>query len=151
MIPPPSVTMPRTAWRNGRVSAGERALPEEVPVAFTYNRATYAVMLATPADLEDFAVGFSLTEGLVSRPAEIDELEIVEQEQGIELRMSLRPEREAAFAARRRHLAGASGCGLCGIESLAEAVRTPPPVVLRYTTRLVADPRAGSVNSGQNG
>ncbi len=128
MIPTPSVPVRRTAWRDGRPSAGERVLPEEVPVAFTYGRTTYAVMLASPADLVDFAVGFSLTEGVVSSPAEIEELEIVEQEQGIELRMSLLPEREAALTARRRHLAGVSGCGLCGIESLAEAVRTPPPV-----------------------
>ncbi len=128
MIPPPSVTLPRTAWRDGHAAPGERALAEEVPVAFTYNRATYAVMLASPSDLADFAIGFSLTEGVISNPSEIEELEIVEQPQGIELRMSLAPDRDTALHARRRHLTGASGCGLCGIESLAEAIRPPPAV-----------------------
>ncbi len=128
MIPPPRVTLPRIAWRDGHAAAGERVLAEEVPVAFTYNRVTYAVMLASPSDLADFAVGFSLTEGVIANPSEIEELEIVEQPQGIELRMTLAPDRETALHARRRHLAGASGCGLCGIESLAEATRAPPQV-----------------------
>jgi len=128
MIPPAAVAMTRTGWRDGQASPGQRVLPEEVPVAFTYNRVTYAVMLASPVDLADFAIGFSLTEGVIANPAEIEELEIVEREQGIELRMSLAADRETAFHARRRHLTGASGCGLCGIESLAEAVRTPPLV-----------------------
>jgi FdhD protein len=137
MIPPPSAKFPRTAWRHGRATAGERILPEEVPVAFTYNRMTYAVMLASPTDLEDFAVGFSLTEGVVAGRAEITELEIVSRDDvpgwGIELRMSLAPTREAAFVARRRHLAGATGCGLCGIESLQEALRVPPQVSTGHT------------------
>ena len=139
MIPPPSVALTRTAWRGGHDISGERVVPEEVPVAFTYNRTTYAVMLASPTDLEDFAIGFSLTEGVVANPDEIEELEIVGLDQGIELRMSLAGEREAAFIARRRHLAGATGCGLCGIESLAEALRVPPqlPPGRRFTAEQI--------------
>ena len=127
-LPPAAAKVPRTAWRHGRAVAGERVVPEESPVALTYNRTTYAVMLATPADLEDFAIGFSLTEGVIANVAEIEELTILAVEHGIEARLWVSPERAQAIQARRRHLTGATGCGLCGIESLAEAAKTPPHV-----------------------
>ena len=85
-------------------------------------------MMATPQNLEDFAVGFSVTEGLVASPADIRQLDIVEHDAGIELRMWLAEPRAAALSERRRHLAGPTGCGLCGIESLDEAVRALPRV-----------------------
>jgi len=117
-----------TIWRDGARRQASRALPEEVAVALTYDRATFAVMMATPQDLEDFAVGFSHSEGIIQEPSDITALEIVELEAGIECRLSLTPARRDALAARRRRIAGPAGCGLCGMDSLAEAIRPAQPV-----------------------
>jgi FdhD protein len=128
MLPEPTESVVRTAWRGEERTSGARTIPEETPIALSYNRTAYAVMLATPGDLEDFAVGFSLTEGIVQSPADIEELDVVADDAGIELRMWLAAERAEAMTIRQRRLAGPSGCGLCGLESLADAVRTPPHV-----------------------
>jgi FdhD protein len=118
----------RTSWRAGGRTGGERTIPEETAVAFTYNGSSYAVMMATPQDFEDFAVGFSLTEGIIQSPSEIESLDIVEELIGVELRMRLTEPHATAFRERRRYLAGPTGCGLCGIETLTEAMRAPNAV-----------------------
>jgi FdhD protein len=127
-LPPAFRAVPREAWEGGRHAPGERTVAEEVAVAFSYNRLSYAVMMASPADLEDFAIGFSLAERIVASPGEIEELEIVPAETGIELRMWLPDDRMDGVTERRRALAGPTGCGLCGLESLAETMRAPPIV-----------------------
>ena len=148
--PPPSDSVPCLAWRSGEVSASVRAVPEETAIAFTFNGTTHAVMMATPADLEDFAVGFALTEGLIEAPSEIASLDIVATPLGIELRAWLPEERAKTYAARRRSMAGPTGCGLCGIESLEEAAR-PAPVVSnasRFNSEAIVEAMA-SLSSAQ--
>jgi FdhD protein len=108
-------------WRGGAPILSSRSVAEEVGIALTYCGSTHAVMMATPADLEDFAVGFSITEGIVERAEDIDSIELVESDLGIEVRMWLGGNRSQNFAARRRAIAGPVGCGLCGIESLEQA------------------------------
>ena len=119
--------LPRLAFGQGLSVPGDRRLPAEVAVALSFNGTTQAVMMATPANLEDFALGFALTEGIATR-AEIDSITVVETVGGIDVQVWLHSEAEARLAARRRTMAGPVGCGLCGIDSLAEAMRDVPPV-----------------------
>jgi FdhD protein len=119
----PAGTVDRQVWRDGSASEGARTIPEETALALTYNGGTYAVMMGTPRDLADFAVGFSLSEGIIQSPADVDSLDIVELDDGIELRMWLAQSKADRLNERRRHIAGPTGCGICGIDSIAEAVR----------------------------
>jgi len=143
-------TAPITAVRQGaaaqtsQVSQASRDLAEETPVALVYDGSTEAVMLATPRDLSEFALGFSLTEGMIARRDDITRLEILSLEGGMEARMWLAPERSQAAAARRRSRMGPTGCGLCGVESLAEANRAVPaaPIGVRLTRADVLAARA---------
>ena len=140
--------VPRRVWRTTAAArfpgAGTcRPVPEETPIAFSYEGAAYAVMMATPADLDDFAIGFSLSEQIIASPQEIETLETVMTEDGILLRMRLAEQPATAYWKRRRRLAGPSGCGLCGIESLAEAVRRP--IRVRRGTRVSADDIAAAM------
>lgn len=123
----PSRDTVRLVFAGGTGSRGRRRLPEEIAVALSYNGSTQAVMMATPADLEDFAVGFTLTEE-IARADEIESVTPTPTERGIDLQIWLRAEAGARLAARRRTMAGPVGCGLCGIDSLVEAVRAPRPV-----------------------
>ncbi|QTQ38575.1 Sulfur carrier protein [Aromatoleum petrolei] len=119
-----------SAWRTGdgtRMACLERLI-EESPVALVYNGISHAVMLASPSDLEDFAVGFSLCEGIITSPGEIYGIEVAHGALGIETRIELAAERFMSMKARRRSLAGRTGCGLCGVDSLAAALRPVAPV-----------------------
>ena len=105
-----------------------RAIPEETPVAIVYDGSSHAVMMATPSDLEDFALGFSFTEGHINDPKDIASIEIVEQDKCIEARIWLAPHAGKRIVERRRSIAGPTGCGLCGVESLDAAIPDLPPV-----------------------
>jgi FdhD protein len=120
----------RQSWREGTSSFGSRSIPEETAVALTYNGGTYAVMMTTPQDLEDFAIGFSLNEGIISSSSDIESLDIVPFDDGVELQMWLGKPRADRLRERRRHMAGPTGCGLCGIESITEAMR--PAAVIAH-------------------
>ncbi|OAF19382.1 sufurtransferase FdhD [Bradyrhizobium neotropicale] len=121
------------AWRRGHVMATSRLVAEETAIALSYNGSTHAVMMATPDDLEDFGVGFTLTEGIVERASDIQSIDLIRSELGIEIRMWLDGDRATRLAARRRAMSGPVGCGLCGIESLEQARRPASPVPDRDT------------------
>ena len=115
-------------FEHGGSQGGEESLVEETPIALNYNEQPHAVMLATPIDLEDFAVGFSITEGIVQNAGEIIELDVVPSRQGVAIMMRIPEERAARLESLRRSLPGMGGCGLCGIEKLDAALRLPPLV-----------------------
>lgn len=127
---PPVTNVRRFVWRESGLSEAERSIPEEAAIALTYNGGTQAVMMASPQDLEDFAVGFSLSERIVTSVSDILSLDVLSFEDGIELRMWLDPSLAERISQRRRHIAGPTGCGLCGIDSIVEATR-PATVIGR--------------------
>ncbi|MFO7260711.1 MAG: formate dehydrogenase accessory sulfurtransferase FdhD [bacterium] len=108
--------------------AGEASVAEEVPVALIYNMRPYAVMMATPADLEDFAVGFSITEAIVRAAAEIERVAVLRHAQGIEAQLTIPEAAARRLEERGRSLIGRAGCGLCGVETIQEAMREPDPL-----------------------
>lgn len=118
---------------------------EEIPVALNYNGQPYAVMLASPTDLEDFALGFSLTENIITSAAELHRIEVREELSGIQILLQIPPERAERLAPNTRSLAGNSGCGLCGTRQLEDVVRWPPAVVA--TTTMTSE----SINRGLAG
>jgi FdhD protein len=121
----PAVTSTlRLARRADGTASAVRLVPEEAPVAFSYAGTTHAVMMASPADFEDFALGFSLTEGIVGGPDEIEDIAVQDLGAGFDIQIRLRDRANTRFEARRRRLAGPVGCGLCGIESIEEAMRS---------------------------
>ncbi|MFZ1389848.1 MAG: formate dehydrogenase accessory sulfurtransferase FdhD [Thiolinea sp.] len=103
-------------------------IAEEVPLALIYNGIAHAVMLGTPADLEDFALGFSLTEGLIHHAKDLRDMEVVKSALGLELYIDIAAEAFYGFKASRRQMAGRTGCGLCGQETLEQAIRPIPKV-----------------------
>lgn len=148
MTPAASVTMPRLAVRGLACSPGFRQAPEETAVALVYGGTTQAVLMATPADLEDLAIGFSLTEGVIEDIAGLAELDVVHQPDGVELRMWLAESASRAYIDRRRSTLGPTGCGLCGVESLAEAVRPVARVDSDLTVSVEEIMRAVAALSG---
>lgn len=121
---------PVTSWPVRRVGRGDpsatRAVPAEVPVAIVVHGSTLAVMMATPDDIGDFAVGFLLGEGVITSLAQVREREVVPHEGGIEARFWLTNDRAEMIEERRRAMVGPVGCGLCGIDSLDQAIRPLP-------------------------
>ena len=125
---PPAVSSAALSVQREDALTVHHALPEETPVAMVFDATTLAVMMASPADIEDFATGFTLTEGVVDDAAEIEEIRVVAHPAGLEAQMWLAGDRGERLARRRRSMVGPVGCGLCGIESLEAAIRALPQV-----------------------
>ncbi|MGZ8258549.1 MAG: formate dehydrogenase accessory sulfurtransferase FdhD, partial [Methylotenera sp.] len=114
-----------TRWRDGAQQSIQDQIAEETPIALIYNGISHAVMLATAQDLEDFALGFSLSEGILHNKSELYSIEVRAQAKGIELHCEIASERFVQLKDHRRTLVGRTGCGLCGSESLEQAIRYP--------------------------
>jgi FdhD protein len=148
-------------WSKGRLSCATDLVAEEVPVALVYHDVPHVVMLATPADLEDYGVGFTLSEGLVARMDEIRGVEVSRGEGVADVKITVAWERFSALLQRRRNLAGRTGCGLCGAETAADAIREVAPVppgitlsadqlhaaIAELATRQPINARTGSVHA----
>ncbi|MFM9852077.1 MAG: formate dehydrogenase accessory sulfurtransferase FdhD [Sphingomonadaceae bacterium] len=108
-----------------------RPLAIEIPIAIEFNGIGYAVMMATPTDLQDFAIGFGLSERLITSPRNVVEIEAIEQSEGMILRIALDPDHMAPILDRARQRVSESSCGLCGLESLEQVMRPLPKISAR--------------------
>lgn len=131
-------------WRQGHGEQVEDCIAEEMPIAMQYNGVSFAVMMATPRDLEDFALGFSLSERLVAEPAQLESIEQAELLEGIRLSITVAPAAPAARldGAIQRLLPGRGSCGICGARELEDAVRQPERIRQAATFRTTALERA---------
>jgi FdhD protein len=148
----PTPTRRATVWRwdGARLREDTDTLAEEAAVCLRYNGAPHAVMMSTPADLEDFARGFTLTEGIVDDIGEISALVVAAEPDRITIDLTVPAERTLRIEQRRRSLEGRSGCGQCGIVELDEVLRRPPPVARTLNVTPAALHRAIShLTSGQ--
>jgi FdhD protein len=128
-----------TAWRDAQVRVRSDWLADELPIALVFNGISHAVMLASPADLEDFALGFGLTEGVLASASELYGVELHEVPEGLEVHLEVAAACEWRLKERRRTLAGRTGCGLCGTDSLAQVRRELPQVpACEFTTQALA-------------
>ena len=115
-------------WHDGMSARACDTVAVEVPVALEYNGISHAVMMASPHDLEDFALGFSVSEGILGDASELYESELSAAAEGVQIALRISAKRFVALKELRRNLTGRTGCGLCGTETLQQAVRHPPPV-----------------------
>ncbi|HUO95597.1 MAG TPA: formate dehydrogenase accessory sulfurtransferase FdhD [Steroidobacteraceae bacterium] len=125
---PPVVSVTIDRWRAGHLEHAHDEVADERPVQFRYKGVAHVVMLATPADLEDLAVGFTLSEAIVNAPDEIRSVALKTDGEALEVDLDIAPERFAALLQRHRNLTGRTGCGMCGAETLADAIREPPAI-----------------------
>jgi len=116
--PAASSSLPVARWQDGRLAPGREVVPDEVPVALVYNGISHAVMLASPQDLEDFALGFSLSEAIVRHRRDVHDIDVTEADEGYVVAIEIAAGAMARLKASRRARTGRTGCGLCGIESL---------------------------------
>ena len=135
---PGAVRATVTRLRDGRLSTNDDWLVEEVPVALVFNGISHAVMLASPLALEDFALGFALTEGLLASRSELRGIDVVPVDNGIEIRLEVAAACEYRLKERRRNLGGRTGCGLCGVESLDQVLRAMPTIANAITVEPAA-------------
>lgn len=117
-----------TRLDGARTRTDDAPVAEEVPVALVYAGRPHAVVMASPADLVDFAVGFSVTEGIVARAADVTDVRVERHGHGIEIRVGIPPAIAARLAERGRAIPARTGCGLCGVEAIDDAVRAVAPV-----------------------
>lgn len=115
-------------WQGGQHSRQQDYIAEEVPISLIYNGVPHVVMLATPTNLEEFALGFSITEGIIKDPKELLSTRVYNRSNGIEVQLKIPEERFVCLADKGRNLTGRTGCGLCGASTLQQAIRKPAPV-----------------------
>jgi FdhD protein len=124
----PLLEQPAVRWEGDQRTESVEQLVEETPVVLVYNGLPHVVMMATPADLEDFALGFSLTEELIGAPEDLQSLEIVQYGRGVEIKINVPPAAAEAIAGRTRRLSGRTGCGICGTDSIDAVLKHPHQV-----------------------
>jgi FdhD protein len=124
-------------WQGSQHSQEQDYVAEEVPIVLVYNDVSHVVMLATPTNLEDFALGFSMTEGIIQNRQEFLSAKVVQRANGIEVSIKIPEARFACLSDKGRNLTGRTGCGLCGASTLKQAIRQPPPV--HSTIRVTAE------------
>jgi FdhD protein len=121
------------SWKEGDLRSHMDEVAAEVPVALTYNKRSHVVMMVTPTDLKDFATGFSLTEGIITQPSDVLDISVIARENGLELATTINQQCFDRLGGQRRNLVGRTGCGLCGSESLEQAMRSPAAVASRVS------------------